>query len=169
MPSCPRARGTGRWGEQQASAARLTRPAPCGCTPPAGPAGLRRPVAPHCSRAAVATREPFGPFDSFLFYRKMAIRVVGVPIRVAQELVALSQYRHFATNKSTEEALKRPVPWKKPAQSAKDAQLGSPVVSGHGKISKIKEEHGQRARLVDPPSRAEGQPWGACSVVVHIE
>ncbi len=38
------------------------RPAPGGCAPPAGPAaGLRRAVAPHCGRTAVAIRGPFGP------------------------------------------------------------------------------------------------------------
>ncbi len=50
---------------------------------------------------------PFGPVNSILFYRKMAIRVVGVAIRGAQELIALSQYRHIATSKSTAPNFKR--------------------------------------------------------------
>jgi hypothetical protein len=72
----------GRYGRQGLLGIR-PRPASSGCAPPAGPVELRRAVAPHCRRAAVA------------------IRVVGVAIRGAQELIALSQYRHIATNEST--------------------------------------------------------------------
>jgi hypothetical protein len=74
------------------------RPAPGGRAPPAGPSGLRRAVAPHWSRAAVAKR---GPFDSIIFYRKMTIRVVGVRVCGAQELIALSPYRRIATKTTT--------------------------------------------------------------------
>ncbi len=63
-----------------------------------GSAGLRRAFALHCSRAAVAI---CGPFDSIIFYRQMAIRVVAVAIRGAQKPIALSRYRHIATNEST--------------------------------------------------------------------
>ncbi len=49
-------------------------PAPAGCAPPAGPAGLRRAVALHRSRAAVAIRGPCGHSDSIFFYRTLTIR-----------------------------------------------------------------------------------------------
>jgi hypothetical protein len=39
-------------------------PAPAGCAPPAGPAGLRRAVALHRSRPAVAIRGPCGPWNN---------------------------------------------------------------------------------------------------------
>jgi hypothetical protein len=66
-----------------------------------GSLGRRAPMQLHCRlaplQAAVAIRGPFGPFDSILFYRKMAIRFVGVTVRGAQELIALSRYHHIAT------------------------------------------------------------------------
>jgi hypothetical protein len=71
------ARALGRMRSSQGGGRRL-------CAPPAGPAGLCRAVAP---RTAVAIREPLGPFESILFYRKMVIRVVGVAILGAQELI----------------------------------------------------------------------------------
>jgi hypothetical protein len=49
----------------------------------------------------VAIRRPSGPFDSILLYRKMATRVVGVALCGPQELIALLQFRHIATNEST--------------------------------------------------------------------
>ncbi len=49
-------------------------PWPAPGAPPAGPAGLRRAVALHRSRAAVAIRGPCGPSDSIFFYRTLTIR-----------------------------------------------------------------------------------------------
>jgi hypothetical protein len=62
------------------------------CRPPAGPAA---------ELLWLWIRGLFGPFDYFMFYRNMAIRVVGVAISGALELIALSQYRQIAPNEST--------------------------------------------------------------------
>jgi hypothetical protein len=68
---------------------------------PLGFAGPPRPIAAEL----LAIRGPFGPFDSILFFRKTAIRVVGVSIRGAPKLIAtrriLSQHIHTAIMKST--------------------------------------------------------------------
>jgi hypothetical protein len=66
---------------------------------PARPARWPRWASP--GRRAPLQPSRCGDFESIFFYRKMAIRVVGVAIRGALKLIALSPYRHIATNEST--------------------------------------------------------------------
>jgi hypothetical protein len=60
------------------------------------PPGRRDPLQPSCCGDTRPLRLTTRPFDCILVYRKMAIRVVGVAIRGAQEIIALSPYRHIA-------------------------------------------------------------------------